>query len=152
MRTDIAILYATMTGNARECAEKTAAVLRKAGLSARVHDLAHYDSRDLLQESTVLLAISTWGDGEPPDDGISFFDYVKGLGEANLRRLRFAVFALGDTGYENFCQCGRDLDRMFEERGASRLLARVDNDVDFEEALAGWHEAVVVALQDTVTV
>ena len=72
MRTDIAILYATMTGNARECAEKTATVLRKAGLSARVHDLAHYDSRDLLQESTVLLAISTWGDGEPPDDGISF--------------------------------------------------------------------------------
>jgi hypothetical protein len=41
---------------------------------------------------------------------------------------------------------------MFEERGASRLLARIDNDVDFEEALAGWHEAVVVALQDTVTV
>lgn len=152
MRTDIAILYATMTGNARECAEKTATALRKAGLSARVHDLAHYDSRDFLQESTVLLAISTWGDGEPPDDGISFFDYVKDLGEATLRRLRFAVFALGDTGYENFCQCGRDLDRMFEERGASRLLARVDNDVDFEEALAGWHEAVVVALQDTVTV
>ena len=63
MRTDIAILYATMTGNARECAEKTATALRKAGLSARVHDLAHYDSRDFLQESTVLLAISTWGMG-----------------------------------------------------------------------------------------
>ena len=152
MRTDIAILYATTTGNARECAEKTATALRKAGLSARVHDLAHYDSRDLLQESTVLLAISTWGEGEPPDDGISFFDYVKDLGEATLGRLRFAVFALGDTGYDNFCQCGRDLDRMFEERGASRLLARVDNDVDFEEALACWHEAVVAAIQDTVIV
>lgn len=152
MRTDIAILYATMTGNARECAEKTATALRKAGLSARVHDLAHYDSRDLLQESTVLLAISTWGEGEPPDDGISFFDYVKDLGEATLDRLRFAVFALGDTGYDNFCQCGRDFDRMLEERGASRLLARVDNDVDFEEALACWHEAVLVAIQDTVIV
>jgi sulfite reductase (NADPH) flavoprotein alpha-component len=124
----------------------------EAGLSARVHDLAHYDSRDLLQESTVLLAISTWGEGEPPDDGISFFDYVKDLGEATLGRLRFAVFALGDTGYDNFCQCGRDFDRMFEERGVSRLLARVDNDVDFEEALACWHEAVLVAIQDTVIV
>jgi sulfite reductase (NADPH) flavoprotein alpha-component len=67
--------------------------------------------------------------------------------------LRFAVFALGDTSYDNFCQCGRDLDRMFEERGASRLLARVDNNhVDFEEALGSWREAVVMAIQDAVTV
>jgi sulfite reductase alpha subunit-like flavoprotein len=92
------------------------------------------------------------GDGEPPDDGIVFFDYVKDLGEASLHKLRFAVFALGDTSYDNFCQCGRDLDRMFEERGASRLLARVDNDVDFEEALGSWREAVVMAIQDAVTV
>ena len=141
-----------MTGNARECAERTATALRKAGFTARVHDLGRYDPRNLLEESTVLLAISTWGEGEPPDDGISFFDYVKDLGEATLGRLRFAVFALGDTGYDNFCQCGRDFDRMFEERGVSRLLARVDNDVDFEEALACWHEAVLVAIQDTVIV
>jgi sulfite reductase (NADPH) flavoprotein alpha-component len=93
-----------------------------------------------------------WGEGEPPDDAIAFFDYVKDLGEMSLRELRFAVFALGDTSYDNFCQCGRDLDRMLEERGASRLLARVDNDVDFEEALACWPEAVAVVIQDTVIV
>jgi len=152
MRTDIGILFATMTGNARECAEKTATALSKAGFTARVHDLGHYDPRDLLAESTVLLVISTWGEGEPPDDGIVFFDYVKELEETSLRNLRFAVFALGDTSYDNFCQCGRDLDRMFEERGASRLLACVDNDVDFEEALACWHEAVAGPIQDTVIV
>jgi sulfite reductase (NADPH) flavoprotein alpha-component len=152
MRTDIAILYATMTGNARECAERTATALRKAGFTARVHDLGRYDPRDLLTESTVLLAISTWGEGEPPDDGIAFYDYVKDLEETALGNLRFAVFALGDTSYDNFCQCGRDLDRMFAERGASRLLACVDNDVDFEESLAGWQEAVAGALQDTVVV
>jgi sulfite reductase (NADPH) flavoprotein alpha-component len=92
------------------------------------------------------------GEGEPPDDAIAFFDYVKDLGEASLRELRFAVFALGDTSYDDFCQCGRDLDRMFEEPGASRLLTRVDNDVDFEEALACWHEAVAVVIQDAVIV
>jgi sulfite reductase (NADPH) flavoprotein alpha-component len=74
------------------------------------------------------------------------------LRKGTLGKLRFAVFALGDTSYDNFCQCGRDLDQMFEERGASQLLARVDNDVDFEEALASWHEAVVVAIQDSVIV
>lgn len=150
MKTDIAILYATMTGNARECAERTAALFTKAGIPARLHDLAHYDPRSLFEETTVILSISTWGEGEPPDDGVNFFDYVKGLGSSSLRDLRFAVFALGDTSYDNFCQCGRDLDRMFEEHGATRLLDRVDNDVDFEDALAKFHEALVAILQDTV--
>jgi sulfite reductase (NADPH) flavoprotein alpha-component len=105
----------------------------------------------LLEETTVLLPISTWGDGEPPDDGANFFDYVKSLGSSALRNLRFAVFALGDTSYDNFCQCGKDFDRMFEERGATRLLDRADNDVDFEGALANWHDALVAILRDTVT-
>jgi sulfite reductase (NADPH) flavoprotein alpha-component len=151
MKTDIAILYATMTGNARECAEKVANSLKAAGIRARVHDLGQYDPRDFLEESTVLLTISTWGEGEPPDDGVAFFDYVASLEETSLQNLRFAVFALGDTSYDDFCQCGKDLDRMLEERGATRLLERVDNDVDFEEALGSWREAVVSILQDKVT-
>jgi sulfite reductase (NADPH) flavoprotein alpha-component len=152
MKTDIAILYATMTGNARDCAEKIAASLEQVGFMSRVHDLGQYDPRDLLEESTVLLAISTWGEGEPPDDGIAFFDYVTSLEETSLQNLRYAVFALGDTSYDDFCQCGKDLDRMLEERGAKRLLERVDNDVDFEEALDSWRESVVSVLQDTVVV
>jgi sulfite reductase (NADPH) flavoprotein alpha-component len=150
MKRDIAILYATMTGNARECAERTAALLSKAGLPARLHDLAHYDPRGLLEETTVLLPISTWGEGEPPDDAVNFVDYVKGLEPLSLCNLRFAVFALGDTSYDNFCRCGRDLDRMFEERGATRLLDRVDNDIDFEIALEKWHEDLGAILPDTV--
>ena len=150
MKTDIAILYATMTGNARECAERTAATLSKAGLPVRLHDLAQYDPRSLLKETTALVPISTWGDGEPPHDGVNFFDYVKGLGPSSLCDLRFAVFALGDTGYDKFCQCGRDLDRMLEERGATRLLDRVDNDIDLEGALAEWHDALFAILQDIV--
>src|SRR5262245_7925434 len=130
MRTDVAILYGTMTGNALECAERTATALRKAGFAAQVHDLARYDLRDLLEESTVLLAISTWGEGEPPDDAIAFFDYVKDLGEAALRELRFAVFALGDTSYENFWQCGRGLVGMLGACSAFVLVDQMRYDDD----------------------
>jgi sulfite reductase (NADPH) flavoprotein alpha-component len=78
------------------------------------------------------------------------FDYVPGLEPSSLAHLRFAVFALGDTGYENFCQCGRDLDGFFEKHVAERLLERVDNDVDFEDALQNWHRDVLVVLQEPV--
>ncbi len=75
---------------------------------------------------------------------------MKSLEDTPLQKLRFAVFALGDTSYDNFCQCGRDLDRMLEERGGTRLLERIENDIDFEEALDQWRDAVVAAIQDTV--
>jgi sulfite reductase (NADPH) flavoprotein alpha-component len=52
---------------------------------------------------------------------------------------------VGDTGYDKFCQSGRDLDRMLDERDATRLLDRVD--IDFENALAEWRDALVAILQ-----
>lgn len=148
----ITILYATMTGNSRECAEKAAAALVKAGLTAETHDLAKYNPRNIHEVSTLILPISTWGEGEPPDDAIGFYDYIKELEPASLGGLSFAVFALGDTSYDEFCKCGKDFDEMLEERGARRLLDRVDNDVDFTEALEKWCADLVPAVQGAVGV
>ena len=39
---------------------------------------------------------------------------------------------------------------MFEEQGATRLIDRVDNDVDFQDALERWQETLLAMLQDTV--
>lgn len=150
MNNEITVLYATMTGNARDCAEKAAATLGKAGLPATAHDLANYDPKRLLEETTVLMTISTWGEGEPPDDGVGFYDYVKSLEAPALVNLKFAVFALGDTSYEDFCKCGKDFDGMFEALGGKRLLDRVDNDVDFTDALEKWCEEIVPAVQGAV--
>lgn len=146
MSKSITILYATMTGNARECAEKAASAVEGAGMSPQMHDLALYDPRKLVEEGHVLLAISTWGDGEPPDDAVGFFDYVKSLEAPALEKLRFAVFALGDTGYEHFCKCGKDFDEMFGQLGGTRLLDRVDNDVDYHSALEEWCDKVAERL------
>ncbi len=140
------ILYATMTGNARDCAEKLESTLKKAGLPVQTHDLAAYDPRQIVEETTVLLCVSTWGEGEPPDDGVNFCDHLKTLSAPALASVRFAVFALGDTSYEKFCQCGKDLDRLFEACGARRLLERVDNDVDYTEALEKWCSDLLAVL------
>jgi sulfite reductase (NADPH) flavoprotein alpha-component len=148
----ITILYATMTGNSRECAEKAAAALVKAGFPVETFDLAKYNPRDLLQVTTLLLPVSTWGDGEPPDDAVGLFDYVKSLEAPVLAHLRYAIFALGDTSYDEFCKCGREFDQMFEERGARRLLERVDNDVDFIDALEKWCADIVPAVQGAMPV
>ncbi len=152
MNTDITILFGTMTGNARDCAEKAVEAFSKAGLTAEAVDLAQYNPRKLLEEKIVLLAISTWGEGEPPDDAVNFYDYAKTLEGDVLSNLRFAVFALGDTSYDEFCKCGKDLDQIFSDRGGQRLLDRVDNDVDYTDALEKWCEDIVPVVQDAVPV
>jgi sulfite reductase (NADPH) flavoprotein alpha-component len=148
----ITILYATMTGNSRECAEKAAAALTKAGLPVETHDLAKYNPRDFLKVTTLLLPISTWGEGEPPDDAVSLYDFVKDLEAPALAQLSYAIFALGDTSYDEFCKCGKDFDRMFEERGGRRLLECVENDVDFIDALDKWCVDIVPAVQGALPV
>jgi hypothetical protein len=39
---------------------------------------------------------------------------------------------------------------MFEEHAATRLIDRVDNDIDFQDALEKWQETLLSALQDAV--
>lgn len=145
----ITILYASMTGNSRECAQKVAAALGRAGFVTETHDLAKYDPRSIHAASTLLLPISTWGEGEPPEDGSAFYQYIRSLKPDSLTGLNYAVFALGDTSYADFCQCGKDFDHWLEERGGRRILDRVDSDVDFIEALEIWCGEIVAALQQS---
>ncbi|VDR25111.1 Sulfite reductase [NADPH] flavoprotein alpha-component [Raoultella terrigena] len=51
-----------------------------------------------------------------------------------LEGTAFAVFGLGDTSYEFFCQSGKDFDSRLAELGGERLLDRVDSDVEYQGA------------------
>ena len=50
----------------------------------------------------------------------------------------FSVLALGDTSYEFFCESGKDWDRRLEQMGATRLVDRVDCDVDYDSMAEAW--------------
>jgi sulfite reductase (NADPH) flavoprotein alpha-component len=142
----IRIAYATQTGNAESCGRYVLAEAEMRGLRSAATNLVDYACEQILRESTLLLIASTWGDGEPPDDAMDFYEYLGKLPGQPLLQLQFAVLALGDVSYENFCQCGKDFDRMLEEKGGTRMLPRVDCDVDYETPLRGWTLDVLTAL------
>lgn len=150
MSETITILYATMTGNSRDCAETAASRLKKEGHTVTAIDLANYKVGDIANEKTVLMTISTWGEGEAPDDGVNFLEHVQALADGSLPNLEFAVLALGDTSYDDFCGCGKKFDTEFERVGGKRLTERVDCDVDFQENADAWLGAVVAALANKV--
>lgn len=146
MKNDIAILFATMTGNAEACAEELAELLRLAGHDCRLENLAEYPASRLAEETIALLLVSTWGEGDPPDDAVDFAEGLSELGENSLTGLRFSVFALGDRAYDEFCGFGLACDAQLARAGAGRLLDCECCDLDHEEKLPGWAKAILSRL------
>jgi sulfite reductase alpha subunit-like flavoprotein len=109
-RNSVLILFGTVTGNAESLAQRTAEVIARRGFNARVKDMAHYTVDALSQESCVVIITSTYGNGEPPEDAAPFWEGVVRRDCLNLRGVKFSVLALGNSTYDHFCKCGRDLD------------------------------------------
>lgn len=142
----VTVLYGSQTGNSKKVAHQLSAKVKERGFQATVTDLNDYQTKNLKGEKIVLLVISTQGEGEPPVAAEEFHKWLHGPRAPQLEGVQFAVCALGDRSYLQFCQTGKEMDARFEALGAQRLTARVDCDVDFEEAVEGWFSAVLEKL------
>lgn len=142
----LTILYGTETGNSRELARALGEAAAARGLSPQVADMADYKVRQLKDAEDLLVVVSTYGEGDPPQPSVGFFEFLEGRRAPRLEGVRFSVLALGDSTYEKYCEAGKRVDRRLEELGATRLHERVDCDVDYEEPAAAWSAAVVERL------
>ncbi len=135
----LTVLYGTESGNSETLADRTVKAAKKRGFQAVMKNMSEISPADLAKATNLLVIVSTWGDGEPPESAVSFFKEFMGS-EISLANVRYSVCALGDTAYEKFCQIGKDVDARLEAFGASRVFARQDCDVDYEESYAAWLE------------
>ncbi len=134
----LTILYGSQTGNSKKVAGLTAERFRETGRTVALTDLNDYPVKSLVSEKAVLFIVSTQGEGEPPVSAEEFHRWLLGPRAPQLAGLQYAVCALGDRGYLNFCQTGRELDERLAALGATRLSERVECDVDFEAAAEEW--------------
>jgi len=143
------IAYGTKTGNAKLVARQTQKYYAKYGLKAVCKNMAKLKPEALQRYPTVLLVVSTQGEGEPPASALRFFRALHAPSMPHLRNIRYAVCALGDSGYEKFCETGKQLDRRLAELGAVPLCKRVDCDVEFSETAIQWIKTTAALLCHT---
>ncbi|BCU79882.1 flavodoxin domain-containing protein [Luteolibacter sp. LG18] len=142
----LAILWGSQTGTAEAFAKQLAKKAKAAGLAPTIYDMSAIDAATLSALGNVAILTSTYGDGEPPDNAAALYAAVMAENNALLAGVKYSVFALGDSNYPAFCQCGRDFDAKLEALGATRVSPRVEGDCDYDAPFATWSETLLGAL------
>jgi len=146
----ITILSASQTGNARRLSEQLRDDLLAAKLNVNLVNAGDYKFKQIAQEKLLVVVTSTQGEGEPPEEGVALHKFLMSKKAPKMDASAFAVFGLGDTSYEFFSQEGKDFDNRLAELGATRLLDRVDADVEYAAAAEAWRKQLVEILQARV--
>lgn len=134
---DWLVVYASQTGSAEYLARRSAALLATGGLAARAACISSLDEGSLCGAARILFVASTYGEGDAPDNAARFAERLM-IDGVDLAHLHYAVLALGDRGYANFCGFGRALDAWLARAGATPLFERIEVDRGDGRALEDW--------------
>lgn len=133
-----AVVYASQSGHAQRLAAQTVGRLRHAGKPAELVSIAQLDMAALRRFSDVAWIVSTFGDGEPPDDARQFASLLRQAPSDALVGQRFGLLALGDRQYTSFCGFGLELHAQLQRAGAEALFPAVTMDDDDAQAWSDW--------------
>lgn len=135
---ELLIGFASQTGFAEQLAWQTAGSLQAAGVPVTVRPLGSIDRDGLSRFKQALFIVSTFGQGEPPDNARGF---ARGLmrESLSLQNLRFGLLAIGDRHYQTFCGFGHALEQWLQRLGAQPMFDRVELDRRDTSALRDWH-------------
>jgi sulfite reductase (NADPH) flavoprotein alpha-component len=139
---DWLVVYASQTGSAEFLAGRSAALLSTGGLAARAACISSLDGASLRAASRILFIASTYGEGDAPDTAARFAGRLMDT-DADLAHLHYAVLALGDRSYANFCGFGRALDTWLSKAGATPLFERIEVDRGDAAALENWQHHLI---------
>jgi len=134
----VTVLFGSQTGNSEGVASDLVGALQAKGVAASLADMGTYKTQNLKTEKNLCVVVSTHGEGDPPDTAMDLHAFLYGRRAPKMDGASIAVLSLGDSSYEFFCKTGKDFDTRLAELGASRLVDRVDCDVDYEDQAEAW--------------
>jgi sulfite reductase (NADPH) flavoprotein alpha-component len=142
-RAPLTILFGTESGNAEALAMRARKAAAKLGFAVKLADMANTTPAQVADVPNLLLIASTWGEGDPPQRAVDFYEALLADDAPRFDKTRFAVLALGDRAYAQFCEVGRRMDQRLADLGATRIVDRIECDLDFEAPAGAWIDATL---------
>lgn len=146
----IHLLFGSQSGTAEQLAKRVAKAASQHGFDANIKPLN--DLPVISGPAPIIIITSTWGDGDPPDNAATGLAWLQSPDSRKLQDWPYAVLALGDRNYTDFCGAGRKFDDGLASIGARRLLPRVDCDIDYESSFQAWFSSVWSVLKENSVV
>lgn len=145
------ILYGTETGTAELVADAIADVL-SADFDPSIYDMTDYAAEDLDTDDFLVVICSTYGEGELPSGALPFADELDDE-KPDLNGMRFAVFGMGDSVYDDtFNRGGEIMAEMLTKLGATQVGEHFRHDASstIKPAVAGaeWAERLKPVIAD----
>jgi sulfite reductase (NADPH) flavoprotein alpha-component len=138
----LVVLFGSQTGTAEGLAKRFAKEAAQRGFSPSVLALNDFEKANLGACGKAIIISSTWGDGDPPDNAVNFWNWLNADNAPRLENLNFAVLGLGDKNYSDFCGASKKFDSRFEALGAKRIAPRGECDVDYEAPAKAWIDGI----------
>ncbi|MEG2817836.1 MAG: sulfite reductase subunit alpha [Comamonas sp.] len=122
----VLVVFASQTGQAESIARATARTLTQCGFRVSLQSISQLSAVTLDQYPRSLWMLSTTGEGDAPDQALSF---VRQLLPAapGLQAHQAQVLALGDREYQQFCSFGLAVQDWLAAGGAQVQCSCIDN-------------------------
>ncbi|WP_105254016.1 assimilatory sulfite reductase (NADPH) flavoprotein subunit [Pseudoalteromonas sp. T1lg75] len=143
----LTILYGSQTGNAKGVATQLQAQAQARGMAVNLVSMADYKPTALKKEQFISIVVSTYGEGEPPEDAEALYEFLSTKKAPKLAGVKIAVLGLGDSSYEFFCQTAKDFEERLVKLGAEVIHQRADLDVDYEDHSEVWINGALDAFE-----
>ncbi|MBE0364261.1 sulfite reductase (NADPH) flavoprotein alpha-component [Pseudoalteromonas ulvae UL12] len=143
----LTILYGSQTGNAKSVATQLKDQAQSRGLAVNLVNMADYKPNNLKKEKYLTVVVSTYGEGEPPEDAENLHEFLASKKAPKLEGVKVAVLGLGDSSYEFFCQTAIDFEQRLQKLGADVILERADLDVDYDALATQWINSALDAFE-----
>lgn len=154
------ILYGSQTGTAEDYASRLAKEGKsRFGLETMIADLEDYDFDNLdaiPNDKVVMFVLATYGEGEPTDNAVDFHEFLNAedvqFSEDRtpaLDNLNYVAFGLGNNTYEHYNYMVRNVDKILQKLGATRIGEAGEGDDGtgtMEEDFLAWKEPMWAAL------
>jgi sulfite reductase alpha subunit-like flavoprotein len=136
------VLYGSQKGTAEyisnELKERLTYPTYRATLNSVVNDISELNQKT----KTIFIICSTTGNGEAPENAFKFWKTIKSraLPKTLFENIQYAVLALGDSNYSQFCNAGKQIDKRLTELGATRIqpICCADDAQDMEDTVNEW--------------